>query len=709
MSFAQLHKAVAYLLAGLGLFAISLGPYLPWTSEGLLAVAFVASWFVEGPRVRDRRWVRGWTIGLVALLVVQVLRGFAGAAILTLALEFAAALQLSRLFNRRTAKEHQQIAALALLHLIAATVLSTDLAYAFAFLGFVIAAPWMLSLGHLREEIEAHQAGPEDQREEAIAKVLASPRLVGPRFLAATAALAVPLFLMTGVLFVVFPRVGLGFLSFGRGSGQPVSGFGADVELGEFGVIRTDTTVILRVTPPDLADEPPELAAIRMRGTSFDHYDGRRWTRTRELAESVGRVGTHYAVPVRMPNPRRDARWEVVLDPLDEPVIFLPPDTVGVQVPPRLSGGVEVGRDVTYSPGVDLRYADADGLGLRYTAYTAPDAHAEDDLDDEDRALYLQMPDRHARVAALAREWTAGAADDRDRVRALSARLRDSGEFTYSLEMPRVEDDEEPLDVFLFDARRGHCEYYATALVVMARSLGIPARNVTGFLGGRFNGYGRYYALSQGDAHSWAEVYVGGRWWVVDPTPEARDAIVPDDGWLSALRQLVDAARTRWTEDIVSFDLRSQIGLFRALRRWFDREAEDEPERRGQASEGVATSGAPGWVYGLVGLLLVVGLLLLVRALRRRRAPLDPTAAGAMRLYARLDRALAALGWPRPASQSPGERLAALAEAGFEPLSVVREVTDRYVAARFGGEALDPTEAARLERAVRDLSRRRPT
>lgn len=714
MSFAKLHKSVAYLFAALGLFAISLGPYLSLASELLMAAAFVGSWFVEGARVREPRWVRGWTIGLVALLGVQVLRGLLGAAILPLALEFTAALQLSRLFNRRTAKEYQQIGAIALLHLIAATVLSTELSYAFAFLGFVIVAPWMLSLGHLREEIENHQGGDEAGRENAIARVLASKRLVGPGFLAATAALAVPLFLMTGFLFVVFPRVGLGFLSFGRGMGQPVSGFGANVELGDFGVIRSDATVVLRVTPPELPEEPPEQASIRMRGTSFDHYDGRRWTRSRELEPtSVGRIGTHYGVPVRLPNPTRDRAWDVVLDPLEEPVIFLPPRTVGLRIPPRISGGVEIGRDISIAPGVDIRYGDADGLGLRYTAYTANDAHARDWLREDERPRYLQLPDDHERVAELARRWTRGASDDRERVEQIVERLRDSGEFTYSLQMPAVDDDEQPLDVFLFRARRGHCEYYSTALTVMLRSLEIPARNVTGFLGGRYNGYGGYYAISQGDAHSWVEAFYGGRWHVIDPTPPARDAIAPDPGWLGGLQQMVDALRTRWTEDVVGYDLRSQIGLFRTLRRWLGREADDDEVTEDATRDpgSVAPGGGlPAWVYALAVLLLigaVLGARWVWRRRRRGAAPVDPAVAGAIALYLLLDRSLAAIGWPRDPSQTPRERLEELERAGFEEIDLVREVTGRYVAARYGGEGLERAQIDRLRRALRAMGRRR--
>jgi transglutaminase-like putative cysteine protease len=713
VSFARLHKVVSYLIAGLGLAALSLGPELTTASELAIVAAFVGSWFAEGRLIREPRWVRGWTVGLFGLLGLQVLRGALGAAILPLVLEFTAALQLSRLFNRRGAREHQHIGALALLHLIAATVLSTELSYALAFLGFVIVAPWMLSLGHLRAEIEAQRrsAEPED-REEAVQRVLASKRLVGPGFLAGTAALALPLFALTGLLFIAFPRVGLGFLSFGRDVGRRVTGFGANVELGDFGVIRSDPTVVLRVTPPDLGERPPLRAALRLRGTSFDHYDGRRWTRSRDLeSDSAARIDAYYAVPVRLPRPSEDEPWEIVLDPLDEPVIFLPPDTVGLEVPPRVVGGIDVGREIRQAPGLDIRYADADGLGLRYTAWTS-DAPADAEpsaLSPDEARRYLQVPEGQERVAALARRWTEGAEDDAARVRRLLARLRDSGELTYSLEMPDV-GERNPLDVFLFDARRGHCEYFSTAMTVMLRTLGVPARNVTGFLGGRYNAYGRYYALSQGDAHSWVEAWLPGEGWVtVDPTPPARDDIAPDPGIFATLREVIDALRTRWSQDVVGYDLRQQMGLLRTLRRWLVEARPRGPDAAAAPAAEAPTDDAPelpGWswiVLAALGLALVGAARLVLRRSRRQRVA-EPAA---VRLYRTLERTLAKLGHPRPPERTPLEHVAALAEAGFGELELVREVTRRYLEARFGGEPLASEEAERLHRAVKAMRRRR--
>ncbi|MGF1465871.1 MAG: transglutaminaseTgpA domain-containing protein [Sandaracinaceae bacterium] len=717
MSFRRLHQVVTYLLSAFGLFALSLGGELDAIAIGVLVAAYVGSLVAEGPILDDPRWVRGWTIGLMALLALQVLRGVAGAPLLPLGLEFIGALLVSRLYNRRSATEYQQAAALSILALIAGTVLSTQLSYAFAFLGFVIVTPWVLALGHLRAEIEGHYGereaespGGSGSGATRVARVLGSRRVIGPRFLLGTAALAVPLFLMTGVLFVAFPRVGLGFLTFGIRSGQRVAGFGSNIELGDFGVLRTDSTVVVRVTPPGLPEAPPPLAAIRLRGTSFDRYDGRTWTRDPgQRQRGTRRDGELYPVPHRMPQRRVDRPWRVVLDHLEEPVVFLPEGTVGLEIPVRTEAGFPVGREIRVAPGMDIRYADADGLGLRYTAWVSPEPPPPPPLSDVERAAYLEVPPGHARVAALARRWTAGAATDLERVRALVTRLRD-GDYTYSLRTPEV-GDRLPLEVFLFDARAGHCEYFSTSLAVMLRTLGIPARNVTGFLGGRWNSYGRYYSIRQGDAHSWVEAWVDGRWVTLDATPPSRDALGPADGLFTWAQQLVDALAIRWSQDVVGYDLRTQWGLARRLRGTFRWLAGTRARPEASSSSGARPERAmrlPAW--GGPALLGIIVLAFVVVRLRRgpprdRSGPLSPTAAEAVRLYRRLERALERRGQGRPAHRTPLEHADALRREGYGGAELVGRVTRRYMSARFGGEGLDGREASALRRELGSLPR----
>jgi transglutaminase-like putative cysteine protease len=709
MGFSKLHKLVAYLISGLGLFGLTLGEEITPFASGLIALAYAASWFAEGPRIMTPNYGSAWTAVVVFGLMVQVARAVVDAPTLALAIEFAAFLQISRLFTRRTGVDYQQITVLAFVHLVAATVLSTNLSYAVMFIGFVIATPWMLALSHLRREIEGNYtpapsvAGQDAQA--GLARVLASRRVIGPRFLLGTAFLSVPLFAMTLSIFIVIPRVGKGFLSFRRDGGQKVAGFGNQVELGGFGVIRDDPTVVVRVTPP-LVDEKAARLSLRLRGTSFDHYDGKRWTRSPSSVEYLRARGQDLYPLWREPVDRRDIPYQIVLEHLDEPVLFLPEGTVALSIPPRNERGERVMRKVSVGTGLDVRY-DADGVGLVYTAYIdeRTPSRALGALLPESMRAYLQVPRGHERVAALAREVVGDAASPEEKTQRI-LRYLGKGAYRYSLEQPDV-GNKPPLEAFLLDAKSGHCEYFSSAMAVMLRTVGVPTRNVTGFVGGRFNPYGRYYALRQGDAHSWVEVYFESRGWVtVDPTPPARAQVGPRVGLWSDVSALVDAMRTRWMTSVVGYDLRTQVGILRKIGRWL---AAHQPQVDQLSGDGPSDgSDFRAWL-SRAGRALGVALAVLLAGVavwlwrRRQRKDGHKTSAeqlAAVRLYRDLERALVKQGHARPSAVTPLEHARFLSERGVPCAEDIASVTKRYVEARYGERPLSAQDLAALKAAV---------
>lgn len=709
MSFANLHKLVAYLLSGLGLLALSLGTELDINVIVFAFVGYVGSIFAEGKLLQHPYYGRAWTMVLAVALSLQVLRAMSTELTLAMPIEFAALLQISKLWNRRTAVDYQHIAVLSFLHLIAATVLSTSLSYAIIFIGFVIATPWMLALSQLRREIEGNYpaSAPNDERAQAaVRRVLASRRVVGASFLVNTALLAVPLFAMTLTIFVVVPRVGQGFLNLQHTRGQRVAGFGSEVELGGFGVIRDDPTVVLRVTPLPRVDEKAPRIALRLRGTSFDHYDGRRWTRTHGASQRLKTFDRQNYTIRRPADPKRDKRLQIVLDHLDEPVVFVPYGSVALYVPARIVHAQQVTRDLSGGAGMDIRYEDPDELGLVYTAFLSTEP-AEADipaLPSEQRPKYLQVPEGHERVAALAREVTAGARNDYETAQRIVSYLQ-SSRYRYSLSLPDV-GDKPPLDAFLLEARSGHCEYFASAMAIMLRTLGIPARNVTGFVGGRYNPYGGYYALRQGDAHSWVEAYFDGRGWVTyDPTPTLRAELGPKASLWADLQAFVDAIKTRWMTSVVGYDLRTQISIVRKLSQFFassDNKGSGARNRDGLHIDGLKRFGRLVLVGGLVlGLAIAAG----VWYSRRRRMGgsarvLRPEAAEVVKLYLELERALSAAGYGRGVSETPLEHAQLLAADGFRCAQDVEFVTRCYMRVRFGDGALTEEERAQLRAAI---------
>ena len=257
-----------------------------------------------------------------------------------------------------------------------------------------------------------------------------------------------------------------------------------------------------------------------------------------------------------------------MLDHLDEPVVFLPEGTVALTVPRASAGEADDARADAARPGSTSATKTPDGLGLLYTAFVSTIPPKSIIAGAARRAAKDTCSCRPVTSAwpSSRAAWPATRRTDAQKAARIEHFLK-HGEYTYSLEQPDT-GNKWPLDVFLFEAKRGHCEYFSSAMAIMLRTLGIPTRNVTGFVGGQYNPYGGYYALRQGDAHSWVEVFVRGRGWVTyDPTPASRAEAGPREGLWSDMNAFIDAVRTRWMTKIVGYDLQAQVGLLHKMAR----------------------------------------------------------------------------------------------------------------------------------------------
>jgi len=709
--FRSVHTAVAYFLAALGLSALALGNLLHPVAISAMALAAVASLWVGEPLVSRTWYQRAWTIGLAAALGLEVIRVIAGGSLIECGVELAVLLQVSRLWNRRGARQYQQIVVLALIHLISASVLDQGITYALLFVGFVVALPWALTLSHLRREIEGNYRRDEPQAQRAhVDRILNSRRIVGGRFLGATALLAVPIFLLSGGLFVFFPRVGLGFLGGGPRNRISVAGFSDEVQLGDLGLVQDDSTVVMRVELDPPPEQPPANLNLHWRGAAYDRYDGRGWSRSPELSEreELERVGSRYCVRSCGVRGRR-VTYRIYLEDLDPPVLLLPPSTSTVMMPAQRRGPWLVHRPLYISPNLEVRRDREPMIVVHYSVEARVDGMGFLTRTEEDLSPYLQVPEMDPRVASLAQRVTSGAGDNHlDMARAVASYLRT--DFEYSLDL-RGTSNEQPLEDFLFRTRSGHCEFFSTAMAVLLRTQGVPTRNVTGFLGGRLNRFGvdgDYYTVAQSDAHSWVEVYIEGVGWVpFDPTPPRRGGRVERSS-LDVLTQLLDASRLAWDKNIIAFDLESQMAIFLAAAR-FGRGLES----RSDAEEDRSARPKPSPPFPWVATSVAAGALLLLFvwwAVRRRRKETDPStrrappprAARAVELLLRLDRALARGGAARPPSRTPLEHAERLVARTHPVGDIASEVVERYNAVRYGGEELEDEELLRLEGLLRE-------
>ena len=718
MRFEFAHKLVAYMFAGLGLIALMLGTTFTTADSMIVMVAFVASWFAEPPFIERPGYSRFWNIAAVVFLIVQIARAIGGEATLTVGVQYAAFLQISRLSHRKSASDYQQIAILAFLHLIAGTVLSSGLDYGVVFFGFVVVMPWMLTLTHLRKELESqHPIGSPMLRAE-----LDGHALTTASFFGGTTLLAVPLFVLTAAMFFAFPRVGFGFLSGLGAKTTAVAGFGDDVELGGFGTIRDDPTVVMRVKVEDPPDPPPPSIGVRLRGTSFDRYSEGRWFRSQFSGEEVRRFEDLYVL-LRPPKPA-DQEYEIILDPMDESVLFIPEGTVAMHVPPTVRAGRNRYRDVFYEPGFDFRYGGRVDGPLTYKAYVGAERRSiSEPIPPSLEERYIEVPSGYERVAELARKVVGDAIDPKVQAQRIHWFLRSGGDYRYTLNQPDTE-GKDPLHVFLFDAKAGHCEYFSTAMAIMLRTLRVPARNVTGFLGADYNPYGDYYAVRNGNAHSWVEIFADGRWITFDPTPAARQGFSASSSFATKLRQMLDAMRVRWAEYVVEYNIRDQARALRGLMSWY-RSFRAGPSRasRAKGEDDAATRLAdiplkPDWRLFIAIMVMFGSGVLLARWRQKQRRQnragrsLDPDRDRAVRLYLQLENNLRKAGQARPSDVTPHEHAEALRRTGFLAASEVSEITDAYLATRFGDDRLPPSEYHRLRqlsRNVRTRESRRPT
>jgi len=499
-------------------------------------------------------------------------------------------------------------------------------------------------------------------------------------------------------LFPLLPRVRSGAI-FDRGFGAAtaISGFSERVELGDIGRIRLDPSRVMRIST--LEGEVPAPGDRYWRGLAFDHFDGRRWSVTPALRAPVH---GDPEIGVDLGGPRRRghrAVQQIAREELDSGVLFTP------GLPAAFRGAVgRLERDANRA----LHAPVTRGKRVLYQVVAElvepPDAALVEDRAEApggDPRL-LQLPPLDPRVFALAEEIAAGQPSDAARVRAVETWLRTRGRYTDT--PPAFEGERSPLEGFLLERAEGHCEYFASAMVVLLRSLGLPARIVNGFAGGHANSVGGFLEVAQSDAHTWVEVPYASHGFVrYDPTPPdlrlaGAEALREGGG----LGELASAVELWWFRNVVDFDRGHQARAVRsawlAWHRWRKSQAAREAPDDDKAWQVVLPT-APLW--GLAAVLLFAGAAAadLRRRRRRRRRRLPPDYARALRLLARRGHVRTDAVTARDFARALEGRIPAEAALAF------RRLTDAYLAQRFGGRA--PSPALRREvRSLRDSLRR---
>lgn len=635
------------------------------------------------------------------------------------AVHFLLFVMLVRLFSASTDRDALFLAMLAFAAILAAAVLTVDTSFLVLFFIFLLFGVATFVGMELRRSARGAISPPLDAQP-------AQERRITRALSLATLSVALGAILIGGALFFFFPRFNAGYL--GRTGMQPslMTGFTDDVELGQIGEIKKDSTVVMRVKTGKPVGDP----LLRWRGIALSTFDGKRWTTPHHHAAALTPNPDGWIYVADSAQQQNDAsvglQYEVLLQPLATDALFAPANAISLQG--NFSGE---GSNVAWSSRRSYLLKDSTGslfnpfrnyARVRYYGFSrlpklnaAKLRAASSDYPEEIRAAYLQLPTLDPRVPELSKTVTARAPTPYEKTVAIEAYLR--SRFTYTLSLTG-KPGEDPLAHFLFETRAGHCEYFASAMTIMLRTLGIPAREVNGFLPGEYNDLAGDYIVRASDAHSWVEVYFPGSGWVTfDPTPSAAQ----DFGLLSRLGKYMDWMELSWNEWVINYDFAHQVQMAQLMQRntrswtesaraWFA--AEQRKSKRSIKSwlyrHGPFTFVVP---LALILFLAVLRYDLLPTAIRRLRlywqlrAPESARANPllASRLYAELLRLLERRGLARHASQTPLEFATALSQPALA--SEVREFTQIYAHARFGGAPCDTVRLRQLLDQVRSSPR----
>lgn len=601
-------------------------------------------------------------------------------------------LAVMKILTAQTNRDYLYTATIAFLELLAAAILSVNFNF-FLFLAiFLLCGIATLTSAEIRR---------------SLGRTPAPPRTILRRFHPRLAVLAFSvtagILLLTAGLFFILPRTADAALS--RLAAHPIHlpGFSNEVTLGEIGEIKTSSRPIMHVR----IFSRETLAGLKWRGAALTEFDGKRWSNPNPTTEAVVMERGHakLTAPGAIPSVRH-LGYHVELDAVDTDALFFAgiPETLDVRLPFVL-------RTNTGS----YRLLQLPAPGFRYDAYSrleeppesSPPADAATVMGLIDRQRYLQLPTKELdpRIPELARTFAAHAQSDLERARAIERRLRT--DYGYTLELPQQE-VHDPLAYFLFTRRKGYCEYFASAMTVMLRTVGIPSRLVTGFQSGVYNPISELWVVRAADAHSWVEGWIAGYGWTTfDPTPPDPD---PSFALLTRIGFYVDAAQTFWRDWVVSYDVnrqgtladRMEQGARRAGMHWFDSLT---GLRTDWVANGVSRFGpAAGFLLLVAAALGILSprLFRILRVRRRvrrvRRGQAD--SGDATLLYQRMLHIVRRRGYQKPPWFTPAEFAATLPRTGLG--LAVTEFTATYNAWRFGGR----TELApRLSGLLDDLER----
>jgi hypothetical protein len=570
-----------------------------------------------------------------------------------------------KILTARSNRDYVYTGVISFIELISAALLSAQSSFFACLALYVVFAIAAFTSAEIRRGFERHKQS-----------IAPARRGIGWRLAAVAFTCTCGILIITAGLFLIVPRTArMAAMLFPNA--PRLTGFSNVVDLGGFGKISRDDRPVMHILPYSRALP----ADLKWRGAALSHFDGRRWLEPPLPGRPIPTVHGYAEVADEFQRARRDGHrliYRVDLQNSGTGALFIAgvPEFINIDA-----------RNLVATPENAFRVFGPFNETLRYevSAHSGPPLPSS--LTPAERNRFLDLPLVDIRIYALARAWS-GDGDALDRALRIQSHLQ--RDFKYTLDGPE-RPARDPLADFLFVRKEGYCEYFASAMAVMLRSEGIPARVATGFQSGYFNDVSGLYVVRASDAHAWVEAWIEGLGWTTfDPTPPS--GRTGTASLFSRIDMYLDAADHTWQEWVVSYDLGHQVAIAAkfdaALRGW---------SRAGANSGGSWTTlvraAARTWGAGILAALMI-GLLAfffgppLLEGWRgkmqlRRIARSGGSPSDASVLYERMLNILARRGFQKPGWFTPVEFARHLPP---EENRKVVEFTEVYNSIRFGGE-----------------------
>ena len=444
-------------------------------------------------------------------------------------------LAVFHILTARTPRDYLFVKMIAFLEILAATLLSASANF-FLFLGlFLLFGIAAFCSSEVRRSAARHKIVHRGGLE------------LFPRRLAAlTGIITCGVLVMTAGLFFVLPRTAHEAFRHLVAERFHLQGFSNEVRLGQIGEMQRQDTPVMHVR----FGNNRRADALKWRGSALAEFDGQRWFNSPGRGEllTVHNGLIKLAPSVERRQTGTQIAYEVLLSGVAADALFFAGDPELLQIPVPA---------IYRTPTSGYRLAYRTGEQILYNAYS----FLKDDSGDRNmlpvvqRETYLRLPAIDPRIRDLASESALSARTNRERASMIEEFLR--RRYSYTLDLPS-EKQADPIAHFLFDRRKGHCEYFASSMALMLRTLQIPSRVVTGFQSGVFNPISGWELIRASDAHSWVEAWIDGAGWVTyDPTPTAARASQP--GIWDRAKLYADAAEMFWNEWVLNYDLDRQL------------------------------------------------------------------------------------------------------------------------------------------------------